>query len=788
MDFNLNKGYFNQTFSIIIDNTAPSPANPAIVSPFLVQSGIQTACYINSATTPGGAPAFNPTLAASYYSDNCPGTLTATLVNTIVTGNNCSWELSYIFNISDSCGNTRTNQVLKYTGGDGTPPVFNTCPGNLTLQSTDSIPAASLVTATDNCGNTLTVNLMNTASYLEIPFGLLNKPGYCPDSLYRYYIVQDGCLNRDTCFQKILVLNDTTCEICQQSVNYYQVDLTSSPSASATLLNLERKGLCCNETSPSRCIAFNMQLHPNTAGLMIEIQNGGVWTAQGQIQAGEWNLNCSPGIFNGTIMCLSGATIFTLTHCKPGGNDVGYRFTAYEGMAVSPGWTIRKGCTTSKTVTVSGVYDTSVVFHDLTGNGQYLSYLSHPTGSLTTTFNPDSLAPSTISYAVCGSLNQTSCSGGTQCDTITFYIVDPIGIQLIIPPVICPDNPLAVYATAYPYSNLYQYYWYSGHDSTGQLLQTGGNYFLPNTSGPYSVVAVDISSGLDCNTALRNFDITFDTLGPDIIAPDTLHIDCHNSDINGTIWQWLNTASASDPNNATYSLAISHNYSPFPIYCGSTQQVVFYVSDSCGNISSDTSYIIVYDSIKPVITSAGMDTTIHCLDIPYFTSPNIIDLCDPNPVLSSFDLITPGLCATSYILTRYWWGQDACGNLSDTVHQSVTVIDTIPPYLFGGAVPVQSTVACLNQAAPPLILPTIIDDCEGVIQPPTPIINDTPNPIVCNGTRRYTYNYADCMGNTLSWYYTYTIEYQPFPVIPPSFDTVDCVASIVLPQLPLVVD
>jgi hypothetical protein len=560
---------FTQTIQVI-DNTPPVGTPP-------IGTTMNNSC-ISAATT---LQPFNPIAAAAGYTDNCGGPVTAILTNTSITGNNCSWMVNYTFRVEDNCGNALYSQNIIHTGGDKTAPVFTNCPTNISVQTPSLIPVPAAVTAID-CDNTIISIDLNTVNgfFKEIEFDVLSKPGYCPDSIYRYYIAQDACFNRDTCLQVIKVLDTISCQLCQDKVNYWPVNLYSSPSTADTLLQLERNGLCCSEVNPSKCVAFNMHLHPNAIGLQIITGLGGInnpnWN-QGQQSAGEWQIECGPSIWDGNTMCLTGKTFFTLTHCKPGANSNHYAFVTIGGMTVSPGWTVRRGCGTGQQTTITGVDSSTVVFTDLTGNGQYLSYLTHPSGSLTTQFLPDSNAPQMIQYAVCGSLLNNVCNTtGVVCDTITFYTVDPLTISLFEPPLICPGDPQPFTAVAAPYTLLYNYQWYQGYDSSGAQLQNGGGTFTPTQPGQYSVVAIDISSGYGCNRVHKNFDVIFDEIGPIVIAPDTLILDCIDPNIPQKINAWLNSAIAYDTTNTTYSLTIVNDYTPFAIFCGSLHPAAGY--------------------------------------------------------------------------------------------------------------------------------------------------------------------------------------------------------------------
>ncbi|MDR0873898.1 MAG: gliding motility-associated C-terminal domain-containing protein [Prevotellaceae bacterium] len=151
----------------VADNVAPTGTAPAGTNNI-------NACFVNATTMPVGVPAFNPTAAAAGYTDNCAGTVTATLTGTSVTGNNCSWTGTYTFKVSDACGNELTNQTIVYTGGDKTAPTGTAPSGTTNINAcfVDAstmplgVPAFATLNAatgyTDNCGGTVTATLTGT--------------------------------------------------------------------------------------------------------------------------------------------------------------------------------------------------------------------------------------------------------------------------------------------------------------------------------------------------------------------------------------------------------------------------------------------------------------------------------------------------------------------------------------------------------------------------------------------------------------------------------------------------
>ena len=209
-----------------------------------------------------------------------------------------------------------------------------------------------------------------------------------------------------------------------------------------TVGNVERTGLCCDEAYPSRCVAFNLILNPNAIGLMIEICGCGGpnnicpcdnWVTQGQQTAGEWKIGCDTVQWNDHVICLNGETFFTLTHCKPGANNLHYRFSTIAGAVVAGASDTRIEC--GKILSVSNITDP--VWNSISPGppGYYNGFLSD-TSSYNPIFDPvpppDIPDPPYISYEVCGkyTADTTACYGGIDCDTVTIYVHPAITFAL----------------------------------------------------------------------------------------------------------------------------------------------------------------------------------------------------------------------------------------------------------------------------------------------------------------------------------------------------------------------
>src|SRR5207237_8936049 len=61
---------------------------------------------------------FDPAHAVDGYTDNCLGTVTATLTATNVTGTDCNWTVTYTYTVKDVCGNALPGQTYFNTDID----------------------------------------------------------------------------------------------------------------------------------------------------------------------------------------------------------------------------------------------------------------------------------------------------------------------------------------------------------------------------------------------------------------------------------------------------------------------------------------------------------------------------------------------------------------------------------------------------------------------------------------------------------------------------------------------
>jgi hypothetical protein len=135
--------------------------------------------------------------------DNCGGGATVTHVGDVMTGQTCANRFNIIrtYQATDACGNSATcTQTISVF--DNVPPSL-TCPGNVTVQCANLLPAPDVasVMSSDNCGGTATVTHVGDV--------MSNMTCTNRFNVTRTYRATDACGNSATCTQTITVFDST---------------------------------------------------------------------------------------------------------------------------------------------------------------------------------------------------------------------------------------------------------------------------------------------------------------------------------------------------------------------------------------------------------------------------------------------------------------------------------------------------------------------------------------------------------------------------------------------------
>jgi hypothetical protein len=473
----------------IENNIAPTIQSPA---------DITISCDESSDTSNTGIPTIL---------NNCDPSPSITFSDNILAGlclNN--YIIRRTFTVTDACGNSATT-LQTITVRDITPPTI-ICPPNITVATPDDIPLldVSLVTATDNCGSA-SVSLLD-----QIYYGLDDVPGFCPTGIDYIFRAVDECGNTSTCTYSVTVTSRADCSPCQDDIVFFPVDLRGDPDSVAIYEKVRRDAYCCADPTilNPRCAAFNIILDDDAIGIAIEIDGRGI-----PPDSKEYRFDCDT-LINGRdgYFCIPPGEFHTFTFCKQGNDPATFVFRSISGLITPAEITTRVGC--SQEITVSGNVNPSTIrWTDPSGNG-YERYLSCTQGCYTTQFTPDANSPETILYVVCGDLLEGAVCGGTGgiiCDTVIVHVIPEIDI-LINEAEICEGENIILTATPEPIGT-YNIYWYNNSDASGTLVSqdlgvSSSSYSplnLPAGTYNYSVLAIEIATGVECAEDTINFEV-----------------------------------------------------------------------------------------------------------------------------------------------------------------------------------------------------------------------------------------------------------------------------------------
>ena len=711
--------------------------------------------------------------------DNCGGTITFSHSDSTPTPGSCAnnSSITRTWTATDCAGNISTaTQTISII--DNIKPVIISVT-NYDITCPADIPAPNIadIVATDNCG-TVTIVLWD-----EFLAGIAGKPGYCPTSITRTYRVTDQCGNFTDAIQTIVIEEECGCVECPGTLNAFrEVDLRGNPTGTLTL-TLDRADKCCDAKNNEYCASFNVILDDDAVGVQIDVV--GV-TPQGQ----SWKKDCKD-IPGGSLVCLPSGVYHLFTYCKSGGGQGQltntYTFTSVRGITVEEEIQARVDC--QGQLTATGITGTPAWTSISPGNpGDYNHYLSDTTIA-NPTFTPRLGAPPVIVYKVCGTIAAAQCfTGGISCKEVTVYIKDAIDIELnIIPDQVCKNDEIIITPTIYPDGN-YTLYWYEGTVLTGTLLHTGPT-FEPDSEGLYTVRVVDIQDGIPCSEGTFEFEIEYDNTGPTIqVPPAPLVVECNDPAASQIIINWLASARATYTNaqGVTVTITPDNNYTGISMTCNNIITITFTAQDNCTNVNSATSTITVRDTRAPEWITApnSLDRTIDCsynaaLLAAQALVPIAYDVCEAGLVPVKTSGTPPsGVCLTGQTIINTWVVTDACGNISATYTQTITIEDDSPPY-FTFCPPNDTNQAednlCLTNT---LVLddPIATDDCGAVTitwvktGATTGTGNGTATGPFNVGVTTITYTATDACGNTATCTQQVTIIDNQPPTLgcPPS--------------------
>ena len=196
-------------------------------------------------------------------------------------------------------------------------------------------------------------------------------------------------------------------------------------------------------------------------------------------------------------------------------------------------------------------------------------------------------------------------------------------------------------------------------------------------------------------------------------------------------------------------------------------------ADECGNITTGSQTLTVYDDLAPVLVDPPADMTVECDSIPV-AEINATDACSTYLTYELTETVEDGDCPNESFITRTWIVSDDCNNSVSHTY-TITAVDTTPPVFID--LVSELTIEC--PATPEFEEPTLSDNCGTNIQlsyTDTTVLGECP--VLSSVTRTWTA--VDECGNSSSASQTIHVvdTSPPLFVDPPTSLIVYCVEDI----------
>lgn len=153
------------------------------------------------------------------------------------------------------------------------------------------------------------------------------------------------------------------------------------------------------------------------------------------------------------------------------------------------------------------------------------------------------------------------------------------------------------------------------------------------------------------------------------------------------------TISCDELDSIGETLTASDNCNPNPIITYVDQKLnfvcegefflirVYTADDQCGNATSKTLKLYVFDDEAPTFVNFNPEITVSCEHVHPLPKPIVSDKCDAHPEVTYVELEkNEGSCSGEYQLIVRWTVSDHCGNTA-TQTQSIIVHDTHAPII-----------------------------------------------------------------------------------------------------------
>jgi len=641
----------------------------------------------------------NPLMDASAL-DNCDEEVSISVVVDTLAGD-CpqAYTVTRSFTATDACGNS-TSATQTIVIEDTTAPTFNeTLPADETVEC-DAVPAATTLTAMDNCQE------------VSVSFSEVRTDGSCDSNytLTRTWTVSDDCGN-ETAHTQTVTVQDTTAPMFNEALpadETVECDAVTDAAVLTAFDNCQDVTVAFNESRADGSCDANYVL-TRTWTVQDDCGNASSHTQTVTVQdttspdltiPADYTAECSDEhpLEDASATDNCGDAVIELA--------VDTTYTCVHSYVVTRQFTATDECGNSTTATQT------ITIEDTTApvvEGEVEVFISCE--------NYDVAESHATASDNCGAVTLTwednQASGGCVVPVgqyvRVYTAVDECGNESIFEQILTLTDEVAPVFTEVPDSYTAEciddltYGDASATDNcSGMVLTLEVDTVWSDCEATYDIVRTWTATD-NCDnvaTAVQTISVV-DTEGPWFTyVPDDYTADC-TDELD------LDMATAED-HCSSFIIDVHTDTLPGP--CAGQFVILreFVATDACGNSSETTQVIMVEDNTAPEFTFVPEDYTAECDAEQPMLDAEAIDAC--GEVTISYDQdMEFGDCYSSYTLTRMWTATDDCGN-SSSVSQVITIVDTTAPdFMF---VPADYSVECTEEVT--YEDATALDNCAGL--------------------------------------------------------------------------
>ncbi|MGJ5641554.1 HYR-like domain-containing protein [Formosa sp. S-31] len=721
--------------------------------------------------------------------DNCGGDIVATGVDSVNNTDPCNVVVTRTWTFTDPCGNTaEVSQTINVI--DTTAPTLPDVPADITIDCSADLPAMINLTATDNCGDSITATPVdsiddtdncnvvvtrtwtftdtcgNTSEAVQIitvkdeTGPTITSPAqdivyYCngeernPVTIDAWVVIQGGALAEDNCSDVTWTNNyDPNLLDCGNPIEviFTATDAcgnVSTTSATYTIIDVTGPQITQEPTD----IVFECDATSGTELTDWLTTNGGATASDQCSVALSWSNDFDMTSLDGVCGADNAVTVtFTVTDNCGNATSTTATITIIDDIAPELPTNIPADVTVECMSDVPAMTDltaTDICAGDITVSGIDTEDNSDPTNVIITrtwTFTD-----------ACG--NTTEATQTITVQDATAPIVDTTVEDLTLD---CIDDvPALADLTA--------------TDNCAGTITASGTETIETIDDCHQVITrnwVFTDNSGNTTEVTQVITVNDDEAPVPDNAPEDLALECFDdvpalADLTatdncaGTITsEGIETVDDADPTNITI-----------------VRTWIF--TDDCGNTAEVSQTITVQDNSAPVVDTTVEDLTLDCIDdVPALADLTATDNCAGTITASGTETIET-IDDCHQVITRNWVFTDNSGN-STEVTQVITVNDDEAPVV--DTTVEDLTLECMDDV-PALADLTATDNCAGTITSAgVETIDDTTDETVI--TRTWTF--TDACGNTTEVSQTITVQDITAPVADstPEDITVACIDDV----------